>query len=195
MTMLTKGDKTKQFIISESKKLFSKQGYATVTMKDVCEICSLSRGGLYRHFGSTKEIFIEILNEDKDDKNELLHQYIKDGVSAMQILEWFLEDRKKTMILGDFKGFSFAVQEFTKQEADQREYLKNRLGQAQQGLILLFDYGQKQGLFRLFDKDSMALSYLLFLDSLEINAYIYDFSEEEINRQLDFLLYSVKKQG
>lgn len=91
--MLTKGDKTKQFIISKSKELFSKQGYATVTMKDVCETCDLSRGGLYRHFGSTKEIFLEMLNEDKEDKGELLLKCIKDDLSAMQILNWFFEDR------------------------------------------------------------------------------------------------------
>ena len=191
--MLTKGNKTKQFIISESKKLFSKQGYATVTMKDVCEICDLSRGGLYRHFGSTKEIFIETLKEDKEDKGELLLKCMNEGISALQILIWFFEDRKETLILGDYNGFSFAVQEFTKQEIEQREYLKERLDQAKQGLILLFEYGQKQGEFKIFDNESMALTLLLFLDSLETNAYILGFTEEQVDKQLDFLLEAVKK--
>ena len=191
--MITKGDKTKQFIISESKKLFSKQGYATVTMKDVCEICDLSRGGLYRHFGSTKEIFLEILNEDKEDKHELLLKCMNEGISALQIMKWFFEDRKKTLILGDYNGFSFAVQEFTKQEIEQREYLKERLDQAKQGLILLFEYGQKQGEFKTFDNESMALTLLLFLDSLEINTFILGFTEQEVDSQLDFLLGVVKK--
>ena len=191
--MFTKGDKTKQFIISESKKLFSKQGYATVTMKDICEICGLSRGGLYRYFGSTKEIFLKILNEDKEDKGELLLKCMDDNVSALQILRWFFEDRKTTLMLGDYKGFSFAVQEFTKQEIDQRESLKERLNQAKQGLILMFEYGQKQGEFKEFDNESMALTLLLFLDSLEVNAYILGFTEEQIDKQLDFLLGAVKK--
>ena len=92
-----------------------------------------------------------------------------------------------------YKGFSFAVQEFTKQEIDQRESLKERLNQAKQGLILMFEYGQKQGEFKEFDNESMALTLLLFLDSLEVNAYILGFTEEQIDKQLDFLLGAVKK--
>ena len=191
--MLKKGDKTKQFIISKSKKLFSRRGYTTVTMKDICEICDLSRGGLYRYFGSTKEIFLEILNEDKEDKGEILLEYIGKGESAMQILEWFFQDRKDTLMLGNYKGFSFAVHEFAKQEAEQKEYLKERLNQAKSGLITLLEYGQKKGEFRQFDTESMALSLLLFLDSLETNAYILDFTEQGVENQLNFLLSMVKQ--
>lgn len=191
--MLKKGDKTKQFIISKSKKLFSRRGYTTVTMKDICEICDLSRGGLYRYFGSTKEIFLEILNEDKEDKGEILLEYIGKGESAMQILEWFFQDRKDTLMLGNYKGFSFAVHEFAKQEAEQKEYLKERLNQAKSGLITLLEYGQKKGEFRQFDTESMALSLLLFLDSLETNAYILDFTEQGVENQLNFLLSMVKR--
>jgi len=191
--MLKKGDKTKQFIISKSKKLFSRRGYTTVTMKDICEICDLSRGGLYRYFGSTKEIFLEILNEDKEDKGKILLEYIGKGESAMQILEWFFQDRKDTLMLGNYKGFSFAVHEFAKQEAEQKEYLKERLNQAKSGLITLLEYGQKKGQFRQFDTESMALSLLLFLDSLETNAYILDFTEQGVENQLNFLLSMVKR--
>ena len=63
--MPTKGEQTKQFIIDTSIMLFSEKGYSNVTMKDICEACNLSRGGLYRHFNSPKEIFISILNTHK----------------------------------------------------------------------------------------------------------------------------------
>lgn len=191
--MLKKGDKTRQFIIAEAKKLFAKKGYTAVTMKDVCEICDLSRGGLYRYFGSTKEIFLEILNEDKEDKGELLLKDIKKGGSALHMFKWFLEDRKNTLILGEYKGFSFAVREFTQQEHEQRSYLRKRLEQAKQGLMLLLEHGQKQGEFRTFDNESMALTILLLLDSLEINAYILGFTKEQVNEQLGFLSQLIEK--
>lgn len=190
--MLTKGNNTKQFIIAESKKLFSKKGYATVTMKDICDICGLSRGGLYRYFGSTKEIFLEILNEDKEDKNKLLAKTIKENVPAMLIFKGFLKDRKETLMLGECRGFSFAVQEFAKQEVSQREYFKKRIDQAKNGLVLLFEYGQKQKEFKKFDNETMALTMLLSLDSLEVNAYVLDFTEKEIDVQLEFLLSLVQ---
>lgn len=45
----------------------------------------------------------------------------------------------------------------------------------------------------MFDNETMALSILLFLDSLEMNAYILGFTEEQVDKQLDFLLAAVKK--
>lgn len=42
--------------------LFFEKGYSNVIMKDICEVCNLSCGGLYRYFNLLKEIFISILN-------------------------------------------------------------------------------------------------------------------------------------
>jgi len=190
---MKKGDETKIKILEKSKSLFAAQGYSVVTMKDICELCNLSRGGLYRYFSSTKEIFLELLNKDKNDKGGLLLEYMREGKSALQILEWFFKDRKESLILGNYKGFSFAVHEFAKQETEQKEYLKERLHQAKQGLISLLEYGQKQGEFREFDTQSMSLSLLLFLDSLETNAYILDFTEKEIENQLNSILDMIKQ--
>ena len=49
----------------------------------------------------------------------------------------------------------------------------------------MFEYGQKQGEFKEFDNESMALTLLLFLDSLEVNAYILGFTEEQIEEMRD----------
>ena len=59
--MGTKGDQTRQLICMEALKLFTKRGYKDVTMKDICEKTGLSRGGLYRHYESTEQIFLEIV--------------------------------------------------------------------------------------------------------------------------------------
>jgi len=188
--MLKKGDKTKQSIISESKKLFSKRGYATVTMKDICEICDLSRGGLYRHFGSTKEIFVEILNEDKEDTAQILSEAIANEVPAIELLQAFFHERKNTTILGDSQGLVFAIQEFAHIESDQHDYMKERCKIAVSTLSLLLQYGQEQGDFKRFDVHSTAMHILLLLDSLENNASVLGFSEEVVDSQFN-ILYSL----
>ena len=48
--MPSKGEQTRQLILSTAKQLFSQKGYAVVTMKDICDEIGLSRGGLYRHY-------------------------------------------------------------------------------------------------------------------------------------------------
>ena len=59
--MVTKGEQTRDFILKKSYALFVRKGFKSVTMKDVCEITGMSRGGLYSHFSSTGEIFEAIL--------------------------------------------------------------------------------------------------------------------------------------
>ena len=47
--MSKKGSETKRLIKEQAYKLFAIRGFKDVTMKDICEITGLSRGGLYRH--------------------------------------------------------------------------------------------------------------------------------------------------
>lgn len=51
--MSLKGEKTKQDIREKAYQLFAEKGFKAVTMKDICELTGLSRGGLYRHYEST----------------------------------------------------------------------------------------------------------------------------------------------
>ena len=97
--MAEKGDKTKQFIIQASAGLFSQKGFTAVTMKDICEACNLSRGGLYRHYGSTKEIFIEVLERDKNDAEVSIGQAIDLGLSARKLMDGFFSFRKTTLLI------------------------------------------------------------------------------------------------
>ncbi len=65
--MVQKGDRTKREILQAAQELFSQRGYAVVTMSDLCAATGLSRGGLYRHYSSTEEVFAALLNLVMDD--------------------------------------------------------------------------------------------------------------------------------
>ncbi len=58
-----KGDKTKAAIRKAALALFVQKGFKDVTMKDICEAAGLSRGGLYTHYGSTGQVFADIIEE------------------------------------------------------------------------------------------------------------------------------------
>lgn len=63
--MSKKGDETKKMIIEAAKQLFAQRGFKDVTMSDICAATELSRGGLYRHYASTAEIFKELIRSNK----------------------------------------------------------------------------------------------------------------------------------
>lgn len=188
--MLKKSDKTKQYILSTAKRLFSQKGYAAVTMKDICEACNLSRGGLYRYFGSTKEIFLQYLNDDKDDGINKLDECIRNNVPPDRLLQFFFEDRKNTRMVGDNCGLSYAIHEFSHAEPDQQDYMQKRCRAAADGLIKLLKYGQDQGVFKNFDLYSIAMHILMTLDSLETSASVLEINEDTIEKQFK-VLYSL----
>ena len=91
--METKGERTRKEILSAAKMLFSERGYKDVSMQDICNVTGLSKGGLYRHFGSKAEILLELVKKEKR-----VEQDIRDGVSAVQVLENLLEIYRNDMI-------------------------------------------------------------------------------------------------
>lgn len=54
--MLTKSERTRQFIIEQSAPIFNRKGFAGTSMSDILEATGLAKGGLYGNFDSKEEI-------------------------------------------------------------------------------------------------------------------------------------------
>lgn len=106
-----KGEEIKQIIKEKACLLFSKKGFKNVTMKDICMETGLSRGGLYRHYNSTQQIFMEILNYFMNEQDNQISEKIQQGYPATQILNEVLE-RYKTEMLDTTASLSVAIFEF-----------------------------------------------------------------------------------
>ena len=82
--MIGKKEKTRESILNASYTLFAKKGFKQVTMKDVCEVTGMSRGGLYSHFSGTEKLF-EALLEKLTEKSEMdFGGEIEKGTSAVK---------------------------------------------------------------------------------------------------------------
>lgn len=75
--MGTKGEKTKRIICENAFQLFAEKGFKDVTMKDICEKTGLSRGGLYRHYENTGQIFLEIIRVLMADQQNEFEEKIR----------------------------------------------------------------------------------------------------------------------
>ena len=109
--MGNKGDKTKQDIRREAASLFSQHGYKEVTMKDICDKTGLSRGGLYRHYDSTSQIFLEIIREFNENQGDFFQDKMGKNISATEILEEILKQYEKEMIDQE-SSLSIAIYEY-----------------------------------------------------------------------------------
>ena len=90
-----KSDNKRQYILETSRNLFAARGFKDVTMKDIVDACKISRGGLYLYFGSTAEIFGEVIRMETGDTDEEMSESISRDTSVSDILGLFLEEQKK----------------------------------------------------------------------------------------------------
>lgn len=122
--MNRRGTVTRRLILKKSYPLFAEKGFKEVTMKDICECTGLSRGGLYRHYDSTSQIFAEILEELLKRQEDEFSEKIKKKESAFCILNDVLE-RYRLEMLDSGNSLSVAIYEFY--SLPQSEHIPNAL--------------------------------------------------------------------
>ena len=143
--MGSKKERTREYILEVSYRLFAKNGFNKVTMKDICEATNLSRGGLYSHFSSTRELFEAILEKlnQKDEMN--FQEEMERGISATEILKNALVLMEDEMNHPE-DSLSLAMYEYAGSvETDLMDHF-NKIGEYK--WTALIEYGIARGEFR-----------------------------------------------
>ncbi|MGR5591223.1 TetR/AcrR family transcriptional regulator, partial [Peptoniphilus grossensis] len=69
------GEKRKLEILEAAMKCFLEKGFQNTTMEDVIEKVSLSKGGVYYHYGSTYEMIYDFMKSGikyRGEKNKTI---------------------------------------------------------------------------------------------------------------------------
>ncbi|MBS5604004.1 MAG: TetR/AcrR family transcriptional regulator [Enterocloster asparagiformis] len=147
-----KGEETKRLIREKAISLFAQKGFKNVTMKDICCETGLSRGGLYRHYDSTRQIFSEIVNELMSAQDNELSEKMNQGRPAPQILEEIL-DRYCREMSDRYTSLSAAIFEFySEQQQDSSNHMLLKQYAASVDMWRAFiSYGAERGEFKNVD--------------------------------------------
>lgn len=192
--MADKGNKTRVKIIQAAKSLFIEKGYAAVTMSDLCLATGLSRGGLYRHFSSTDEVFSSLLMSDKESWEEEMEKAIQSETSAIWMIKFFFEQFKQD-ISENAGRLSLATYEFERSEQDKHNFLHKRYESAVNMMDQLLRYGQERGEFSIFESRLEAEHLTIYLEGLKMASTAISFSVEMVTQQLDYQLNRILKNG
>ena len=139
--MSSKKEKTRGFILDVSYMLFAKNGFKKVTMKDICDATNLSRGGLYSHFSSTRELFEAIL-EKINQKDEMdFYEEMEQGISATQILNNALVLMEDEMNHPE-DSLSLAIYEYAGSVETDRMETFNKIGEEKWTALIKYGIGR-----------------------------------------------------
>ena len=150
--MAIKGERTRESIIHESYTLFAEKGFKQVTMKDVCEVTGMSRGGLYSHFPSTDKIFEAVLKKITKENSMDFQREIEKGICAVEILEKALDCMEEEMKHPE-DSLSMALYEYA--ETVNTDVMERLNRNAKEKWRMLIRYGIKRGEFREVNIDEL----------------------------------------
>lgn len=168
--MSRKGDETKKQILEAATMLFAQKGFKDVSMSDLCKQTGLSRGGLYRHYSSTAEIFSEIITDEYS-----FDERINNKESALAILLDTLQFVEDAILQRD-RSLSLAIYEYANSGDRKEEFavLNERAKKRWEGLI---KYGMETGEFRQVDAESVAEMILYYYQGLRMWSRVVDMDE------------------
>lgn len=181
--MGAKGENARARIIGCAQELFSRKGYCAVTMQDISEASGFSRGGLYRHFSSTEEIFLEIIRLEQTRAVASLEHALSEQVRPDRILRVFLRARMD-MLSRPSHSFDVAVSEFAANSEKGREALAKRAEDSVRILTRLIISGNEAGAFACTAPEAVAMHMLWLMEGMSRHAGLISVSTEQIEAQI-----------
>lgn len=167
--MGNKGEKTKETIRQQAYRLFAEKGFKAVTMTDICEKTGLSRGGLYRYYSGTEQIFSEILSEEY-----VIADRIERKESARVILEDMLGEIQSE-IMDKELSLSLAIYEYA--NLGNEEFFAGINDNAKKRWISLLNYGMETKEFKRVDAEQISDLILYYYQGLRMWSRVISFDE------------------
>lgn len=179
----------KRFILETARKVFMEKGYKNVTMKDIVEACEISRGGLYLYFGSTAEIFMEVLKLETEEADDVFSDSITEDATATDILTLFLKEQKKEL-LRKKNNLTIATYEYYFGETVPKKdnIIKRQFDSAVKIIEKLIEAGVENGEFYCEDCRGTARNIMFVLEGLKISAHTIGITADMVDEELLFIL-------
>lgn len=187
--MSDKAAQKRKLILETARKVFIDKGYKSVTMKDIVDACEISRGGLYLYFASTSEIFIEVLQLEKEEADDVFSNAINDESAPSDILALFLKEQKKEL-LRRRNNLAKAIYEyfFDNKMPKKDNMLKKQFDSAVKIIEKLIEAGVEEGEFYCEDPGGAARNIMYVLEGLKIASQTRGITEDMVDREVLYIM-------
>lgn len=111
--MLTKAERTKQFILETAAPIFNQKGISGANIDDVLDAAKLTKGCLYGHFENKEDLALQVVDHMLVNNGEKMMATISKGKTAKAKVFAFLDfykDPLNTYLKGGCPIFNIAVE-------------------------------------------------------------------------------------
>ncbi len=191
-------DNSKDQILEAAMKVFVKNGYAQTRMEDIAEVAGLSKGAIYHHYESKKELFLSLIDYweeyfffkvffNKNSSSKKAEELLKDITN--DIVETFKE--RKYILLAELEFWSLA-----NHDEDIRIKTATLYVKLLKLIKTIINKGIRENDFKKLNVDVAALSVMTALQGVIWFSIFQDSkitAEEYLNDVIDFIIYGFKK--
>jgi len=191
-----KSDAKRNLILTNAKQVFIRKGYATVTMKDIIEECSISRGGIYLYFRSVEQIFMQVIETHNQQKVKEAKQHISENKSFEEMIDEYLAKQKKRLMnLNNSLLIAMYEYRFANKCDNNREFFQAQFTYTKNILLGILNSGfAKNGIISK-DADALAASIVLLIEGISMLAIAVGVSEDFIDKQIISIKAMVFSEG
>lgn len=200
---MKKGEKTKDLILSESLKMFSQNGFAGSSVRDISAAVGLRESAIYNHFSSKKAILTEIVEKIGRSTAgiNLLDDELIDMLSKPQkFMQTFSEVLlKKWSNIEEIRFFNLVLKENGTEINGTKISINSLIEEAQKVWIMIFTEMQnhkfiKKGNPEIFANEFIAplffirMKFILDEDNIDLKSAI-----EQANEHSEFFWEGLKR--
>lgn len=185
--MSDKSVQKKKYILETARRVFGEKGYRCVTMKDIVEACGISRGGLYLYFSSTKELFLEVLQLEQLEADDVFEKNIPREAGPSAILALFLKEQKKELLKRN-QGLSRAAYEFMFEHSEGENFMKKQFDSAVLVIQKLIEAGVESGEFYCEDPRGAASNIMYVLEGLKVASLTRGITQAAVDREIMYVM-------
>ena len=149
ITMLTKAERTKQFILETAAPIFNQKGISGANIDDVLDATKLTKGCLYGHFESKEDLALQVIDFMLDNNSEKMLLTISKGKTAKAKVFAYLDfykDPLDTYIKGGCPVFNIAVESDDHFPAIKKK-IAGVIRRGQEMLVAILNQGIENGEF------------------------------------------------
>jgi AcrR family transcriptional regulator len=176
-------EKRKEEILEIAGRVFIEKGFEQTTMTDVVEASGLSRGGVYKYFSSTDEMFWAIQNKHDEEYAAGIINMIGESETAWQAIETFL-DKAEASYFTTKPGFGIVQYEYAVNSARKKSRsasIVRRLDSSLGNLARFIHQGVQTGEFKpVQPTEAIVLFMVNILDGILLHRMLtFDIVEPE----------------
>ena len=190
-------ENSKNQILDSALKVFVKKGYSKTTMDDIVANSGMSKGAIYHHYDSKKDLFLSLIEYweqyffsnifdkdiDKTNSDDLLREIAKDVVDTFK--------NRKYVFLAELEFWSLANHD---------EEIRKRTKSLYVRLLSMFRKiiikGIDSGVYKKINVDVAAISVMTALQGVIWFSIFEDSklsAEEYLNDVIEFIIHGFKK--